>query len=161
MPKRSLPVHRLRVLAPVQRLRRRPDTDAREVLYKNFCMVGQTPPVNPLHHLAPLAAYGAEGARVERGDGGREEYTKKEEEGRREVGRGDNIDWTSGNSSNGRSTSSTRDYESSIEGTDRTLGAAEDQEVRHKVTRRHGIQGDVRRGGRGVGQTVKRRQRQH
>ena len=140
---------------------RRPDTDAREVLYENFCMAGQTPPVNPLHHLAPLAAYGAEGARVERGDGGREEYTKKEEEGRREVGRGDNIDWTSGNSSNGRSTSSTRDYESSIEGTDRTLGAAEDQEVRHKVTRRHGIQGDVRRGGRGVGQTVKRRQRQH
>ena len=82
MPKLSAPVHRLCVLAPVQRMWRRPDTDAREVLYENFCMAGQTPPVNPLHHLAPLAAYGAKGARVERGDGGREEYATKEEEGR-------------------------------------------------------------------------------
>ena len=75
-------------------------------------------------------------------------YMTKEEDGRGEVGRGEDTDWTSGNDSNGSSKSSTRDYESSIEGTDRTLGAAEDHGVWHKVTRRHGLQGDARRGGR-------------
>ena len=67
-------MHRLHLLVPVQRLRRRPDTDAGEVLYENFCMAGQTPPVNPWHHLEPLAAYGFKGVRVERKYGRREEY---------------------------------------------------------------------------------------
>ena len=59
------------------------------------------------------------------------------------TGGGDGTEWTSGNGSGAISTSSTKGDESSMEGADRKLGAAEDRGKWRKVTWRH-----KQRGGR-------------
>ena len=82
-----------------------------------------TPPANPLHHRAPLAAHGTGGGR--RGEG--EDYFTEEDikEGGGE-NRGGDTDGTLGDGNGTSSASSTGDDKSLMEGTDGTLGEAED-----------------------------------